>query len=330
MAWYAARFRADLLTLWLEEPAPELVEVSGAASNMSADSNRLMIAATTQSTSIDHAGPAFSVAVETGEAFSLIALEYQTVSPATVSPRGAELELIQWAELAHAAVTSPTPGVTLDMDASLPATTVSGSFAIPAHGTSGFFEEAHGTLRTTSVESRASGTFGLPTRLDVAPDGLAFEYEAQHVEPTDGSTVMSKYYLWGGTGALAGLVKPGPPVDGPQEGVLPEPVLPAAITIDFGDPISWTMNAVDRADPELGINAFFRNQGSGQPVWRVTAPPGAVQMVLPALPTGADPAEVLGEGALVAQIALCSIEHPEPYTYWCARWSSSRDVHLQR
>jgi hypothetical protein len=325
-----ARFGTKVLTLNMF-PTPEpFVDVSGTATNMSVATHRLLVAPTVPGVAQDGVGLSFSVKVTPGRDFSLVALEYAPVTPSTVSTRGEELTHVAWAELNHAAVSTATTGLTIDLGTPLTAIDVSGSFAIPTHGTSNFFDTAKGSLITSSVESTESGYLGRLRKIDVSSDGKSFEYDMSYVSIAAAPNLFTHYYVWAASGAIAAILKTGAPTPGMQDGVMPEPVVLAQASVDLGSPVTWSTNDVDRSDATLGLNAWITNATTSVSVWNVRMPAGTTELTLPALPTGADPDTVLGSGNLTTRIEVCALDAPEPFSNWCTRWSGSPSLVIVR
>ena len=213
----------DRLTFVLGSEPLSLVNVAGTASNMASESDVLLVSATIPAAISEAYGTDFSLSVVAGLQFSLVGLEYHGYA-ASPSGRGMQFTIDQWAELSQDAATADVLDVAFDLSNQLAPNTVTGSFAIPEHGSSGFFESAHGMVRTSSVGSRETGIFGYATEIEVADDEKSFEYTAQYVEPADAPLLFTHYLLFGEDGSTGSFFRPGPIGAGLQDGVPPEPV----------------------------------------------------------------------------------------------------------
>jgi hypothetical protein len=319
----------EMLELWLQEVAPEQIDVSGTATNMNDQAHRLLVSTTSSGTVHDAPGPDWSVQADPGQPFTVVGVEYAQDTSQVVSPRGRAFEVFGWGYLEHAAVSSATTGVTLDMSQSLTPTSVSGSFAIPQHGAGTFFDAAVGLARSSSLGSDGTAFLGLATLTDVAPDGVSFEYDLEYVEPAGDENPYTFYMMFRGAQTSA-LIVPGAPTAGAQPGTMPEPITIAVARRPLHDTFTWQLNEVDQADPDLTLNAWIQNQATSQIVWVVAMPPGATEMTLPELPSTAVADDVLGTGPLQTAINQCAAENSGAYEYQCSRWATGSTLTLTR
>lgn len=332
LARYIEGAHAERLRFLLLEQGPSTVAASGTATGMANEAHRLYLGANTAgSSSSDHAGPDWSLYVASGEPFALVGFEYHMVSPATVSARGEEFALDGWASLEHEAITEETSGLTFDMTNALAPTHVSGSFPLPLHGISDFFETAQGGVRASAAEFDGSLLLGLPTHLDVSTDGTAVEYDVEHVSPSVVAAPMTNYALWDSEGRGAGVQAIGYPSAGEQDFVVPEPV---TLTNEesiapYDTTLGWEMNEVDATDSLLTVNSWVSLRSTGVSAWYVRLPRGATEMTLPALPSNVDADAVFGTGSLAVIVQLCEERStPVEYAGYCARYSASKPFYL--
>ena len=329
-AWFMDRFDVDALTSYLMDREDDpLVTITGTAENMDDTANWLILSANRNNSIHSEPGADFSLDVAPDEAFKLIGLEYTGVAAPTVSTRGYETNFVKWSFLDHAAVSAPTSGVALDMDHGMTPTTVSGSYAVPQHGITTFFDLCRPLLRTSCAGSNGTSIWGLAARADVSANGQQINYDLEYVDAGDGTDQFS--WLGATQGDSSSMVMvTGKPTAGEQAIVMPEPPSIRTGVIPMGGAFTWELNEVDRADPDLSVNGFLRNRSTQALVWVVLAPHGSTEMPLPDLPSGIEPDDALDFGVLEGNITLCGASDPGPFEKWCSRWAQGITVQLIR
>lgn len=330
----------EVLTAYLLPVDPEMVLLSGAATPVIDPENHvIVVSATTRCSNRPFYAPSWAIAVRASTPTTIIAREWG-LGQTPVSPRGHSEVNHQWALLDHDAVSSDETSIDIDFGAPAAVTTVSGSIEIPSHGMSGFFEEGKARAGVRSRDSGGTTTVGIGAWVDVTADGSGIEYDMEHVTPATVELPWTYIRLYRGVTTpdhsgqeQSRLVVPGYPTAGAQAGVLPEPVqLAAAVPVSLGERLTWEMNAVDAADPQLSVQIEIYAPVSGKRRWRLTTPPGTTELTLPAaLPSNADPEEALGDSALEAVVEHCEpVLTPEAYRGLCRRWSRSVSVRIYR
>lgn len=309
--------------------APPLeVELSGTAAGMMDPAHRLNVfAIDTFSTAHNGDGPSWSVPVPRGVPATLVGIEYELLSPPLSV--AVEQRLHAWT---IADTVTPTADAMVSLDLADPARRLAahdvagGFFALPAR--------ADSPLRTTSsayvvaFDRAADGTLvgpnAVPTR--IAPDDARtrVDFDAQYVDlpGVDHSQAITRYVLQASP-VYALVVAEGLPKSGDaliEFLDVPEATTAGPLALEPGTEIT-----IDRRGAERAVQTQLYLQRRGNVRWVITAEgtdERTATLRIPALPSVADRAAVLGSGSLDAVPNVC-----EPSTSmrgYCARITTGR------
>ncbi|MBI5502403.1 MAG: carboxypeptidase regulatory-like domain-containing protein [Deltaproteobacteria bacterium] len=296
------------LGLFRRGPSPDLVELSGTALGMAADANTLSVGTTIRGEAYWSDGPDWSIQVEPGAAFAIVAAERH--SGPGFSGQHLEMIIDHWLLVDHAAITAAT---TFDLDFATGATptVVEGSFPMPARAESRLRTNGLGWI--TSFLTVGSATVSYPTVTDPASDWNSVEYTVEYVEPAgvDVADVRTQYCLVQSDNYSC-AIEDGYPAAGAQAVTLldlPRMIHPSGLTpYPLHDPIEW-----EAWDNEV-YPLLVLEDDAGR-VWTIRGAMDATSMVVPTLPSIVDEAELLGTGVVEASFAIYRLR-PDDDTLW--------------
>ena len=253
-------------------------------------------------------GASYSLQVPSNEAYSLIALDWtlQSSSSTAVSQT-----FLDWVELSQPAVTGATATANLDLTtgAKLTPVDVTGQMDLPG-GAKGPMAGAFGYWGVTTLESGESAFLGAPQTVGPTSDGSGIQWQGQYV-PLAGTTPFTSYSISLADGSIVGSNVKGYPTDGEHITGLPvPPVVASTASLKLAQAASFSSGLSPRLWTRLEI--------SGEPspattriVWEVYTSGSATSVKAPALPTGVDAAQALGQN-VTAQIVQCSSQDNGP------------------
>ncbi|MBI5488106.1 MAG: hypothetical protein HY905_12305 [Deltaproteobacteria bacterium] len=278
-------------------PSPDLVELSGTVTGMAADANTLSVGTTVHGESYWSSGPDWSIQVEPGAAFTIVAAERHSGAGST----GQHLEMTvdHWLLVDHAAITGAT---TFDLDFATGATptVVEGSFPMPARVESRLRTSGLGWI--TTYLTVGSATVGYPTATDPSSDWNSVVYTVEYVEPPGVAVedVRTQYCLVQNDDYSC-AIEDGYPGAGVQSVTLldlPQMTHPTGVTpYPLHDPVEW--EAWDNDVYPL----LILEDDIGR-VWTIRGPMDGTSIVVPALPSIVDEAELLGTGVVEGSFAI--------------------------
>ncbi len=266
-----------------EDESDGFVEIHGRASNMSDADHQLAVYATSARTFTRDTGYFWSLMVEPGVDFTLVAAEHE---PITRSLRSCSQQVHGWVVLDHAAVAEDTA---VDIDFASPATpvNVSSSVAVPD-------VRAESPLAgSTSIYSVVNDEWlyvGFSEHTAPSTDGTAFDLDFEYVEPAGLSAVQTIYrvapmdtYL-----GYSRVVVAGYPVAGTHDlGFLDLPDVHQNHMTYY--PLRETEFSWDLYDSGvevfLDINFELSVPELLRPLWRVDAPTDATSIRVPEPPS---------------------------------------------
>jgi hypothetical protein len=284
--------------------APTSVNVAGTLKGKDTINDDVTLSATTpDSTFFQDSTGSYSMTVPSGEAFTMVGLDWVLAGGVGVSSRGVAQTFLKWARLDQPASSGD---VTADFDfgaaTALTPVTVHGHADIPG-GASGPLSRSFAYYVVSTVESAGAAFIGAPTLSDVTKDASGFDWSGQYVQ-LDGATPMTTYEIANqdGSGTLA--FEMSYPTDGEQlTDLLPLPDS-ATTPIQLSDGASF-----GNAPASLSWVSLHLTVGTAPTVklaWVVRQKNGPfAQLNVPALPTGADPATVFGGAQISGQIRYC-------------------------
>jgi hypothetical protein len=284
------------ITIGRRGPSPDLVELSGSALNMAVDTHGLIVGATVQGDGYWADGPDWTMLVEPGTPFTIVATERHNGASMA---QHMEAPVDGWLMQDHAGLTAAG---TVDIDFGTPATAtvVDGSFPMPARAESRVRTDGVGWI--TSGLRDGSATVGFATVTDPSGDWNWIVYTAEYVEPTGvtAADVSTQYCLVQADNYSCAFAE-GYPGAGEQDLTLldlPRMINPpSARSYPLHDPIEW--EAWDR-----GVYPLLIVQDDVGRVWTIRGPLDGTRIVVPELPSTVDATELLGTGVVEASFAI--------------------------
>ncbi len=306
-------------------PPADFVEVSGRALHMADTSHDLTVSASIPHDKHAGTGPAWSIDVQPGRAFTVIGVESHVLEPLP-SGRGMDQVIDRWTLLDHPMVTTPTTA-DLDFDAPLTPTptTIRGSFPIGLRADSPLALDGYGYFWATTVSSALTVLLALPSRIDVRADGSAFDFEGEYLQlprtsdplavyalarPTTGERSTAIVAGWPASGAAAVTFLDLPTIDVPATAGTRHPLHEA---------IAWTAY-------DTGVAVVLHVLRDERTVWTVHAPQDATTLAVPQPPSGADVGDLLGTGLVEGRLTLYRRDAGDRYNAQAAR---SRTILLE-
>jgi hypothetical protein len=305
------------LTLYLikYKTQPDMITVTGKATDMDAQKTSLKVGATTWGTPYYGLFASYAVKVEKGKPFSLYGVQRKTTNVAPLVNN----KNLGFAKVDHIGATSD---VTLDISFTTKVTpvTVTGTMEVPTAAGS---KVAKGTPRWWVHQRGTSAILGFTTETTKGTGGQ-FSYTGEYVLPINTAGVITTYYsgnlaggIWHGSYIeVDGFPKPAAKVDRfleVPEMVKPTPIFTIITPVPMTDPIEWT-------NPEPAATPLIRiyHSTSLAYAWIVETKTASTKVTLPKLPSTATVAAVFGTGASSSgRVVLCSDR--DVAKQWCAR-----------
>jgi hypothetical protein len=296
----------------MEYPPADFVEITGNSLNMISEANDLGVTATVPSESLSDTGPAWTMHIQPGVAFTLVGLESHQLEP-PVSHRGIKQFFDQWTVVEHAAVTAAT-AIDLDFDstATPTPTTVTGSFTGPTRSDSPLRNSGTGYFYVTSRGSQFTVTLGWPSTIDVNVDWTGYNYDGEYVQVPGVTDPMTVYIIATSNGVRSTAIVEGWPTDGAHDlGFIDLPTVTApasfSTTHPMHSPIEWT--AYD-TDLECSVSVLR----DGTSVWSIRGPTDATSITIPAAPSTVDLPTLLGTGVVESRLNLFRRDATDTYS----------------
>jgi hypothetical protein len=293
-------------------PPADFVEITGNSLNMISETNDLGVTATVPSESLSDVGPAWTMHVQPGVAFTVVGLESHQLTP-PASHRGIAQFFDQWTILEHAAVTAATT-IDLDFDstATPTPTLVNGSFSGPTRSSSPLRNDGTGYFYVTSRGSQFTASLGWPTSIDVNPEWTGYNYDGEYLQVPGVTDPMTVYIIVAGGGARSTVIVEGWPTTGAHDLAfidLPTVTAPAIFSAlhPMHSPITWT--AFD-TDLECSVSVIR----DGTSVWSIRGPTDGTSITIPAAPSTADLPTLLGTGELEGRLNLFRRDATDTYS----------------
>lgn len=299
-------------------PPADFVAISGRALHMADERHELLVSASIPHDKHAGTGPAWTIEVQPGRAFTIVGVETHALEPPP-SGRGVAQAIDRWTVLDHPAASAPATAE-LDFDAPVTPTptTIHGSFPIGLPAESPLATGGYGYLWATTLGSSLTAVLALPTRVDISADGTAFEFDGEYLQlprtpdpltvfaitrPTTGERSVTIRDGWPASGAatVAFLDLP----------ALRTPASPAA-RHPLHDPIAWSAS-------DTGVEVLLQVVRDERTVWTVQAPRDATTLAVPAPPSVADVAGLLGTGLLEGYLTLYRRDASGRYNAQAAR-----------
>ena len=276
--------------------APERVEVSGTASNMTdAARHSLLVSATADGESFwsSTPGPTWSIRVAPAVPFALVAVEFAQEPAPCVGCLS--MPISGWVVQEHAAVTAPTT-VDLDFASPAPTTGVTGSFQSVTRGDSPLRTPDYGYVSVFDLESMAVlGTINTTT----LRSGGVIEFDMQYVTVAAVTRPLTAFRVVGNDW-VSGVIVEGYPAAGVQDLHFvdaPRMTAPATPTTrhPLHDPLRWELF-------DSALTPVLLIENDEQTVWWVRGPEDATTLTVPEPPAAVDLTALLGtrfaEGSL--------------------------------
>jgi hypothetical protein len=299
-------------------PPADFVAISGRALHMADERHELLVSANIPHDKHTGTGPAWTIEVQPGRAFTIVGVETHLLEPPP-SGRGVAQVIDRWTLLEHPAASAPGDAA-LDFDAPTTPTptTVRGSFPIGLRAESPLAVDGYGYFWATTLSSALTAVLALPTRVDVSADGTGFEFEGEYLQLPRTSDPLTVFALTRPeTGERSVVIRDGWPAGGAAAvSFLDLPTLrtPASPSTrhPLHDPIAWTAY-------DAGIEVSLQVMLDERTVWTVQAPRDAETLAVPLPPSVADVAGLLGTGVVEGHLTLYRRDASGSYNTQAAR-----------
>jgi len=301
--------------------APPWAPVSGTASNPDPQSTTLTLSPTVPGTGHQSSSFDFTIGVAPDTPFSLVALQW-AFGPTPSSNREVSQDFFGWTHVEHAAITGPTT-VDVDLADQLTPVAVAGTMVLPTDPASALRTDGWAYYQVQTWDTGAY--LGFVTRTHLAASEDEFTYVGEHVVVPDAGDVVTVYYVGFGDGGITVIREAGYPEDGATiQGFLEPPNITRPANPGVGVPLT---DPIELATPDSDVEVVTLGiLKQGAPRWILSAKAGATTFEVPALPSTANPAEVLGGGVLEGVIYLqADCDELE-----CARYVGSEPFRLSQ
>lgn len=277
-----ARADASGLITLRPESLPQLVAFSGTLANVMDPTNHYCDVLADVGGRLTVTGTTFSGTVQARTPFNIYAFE--SIFDGTSAYHWTYTPIAA-VRVSHAALTTTGGSATIDLaSGTLPLTTVTGSMPVPPDG-----NRAQGgtpNVIVTSDETDGLASYGFASAMDLAADGVTFDYTVSQLAVIDAITPITKHYFQTDAGIYTEIERDGTPgaaAISSSEWLLP----PRVVTPASG--VTQSLSApIEVADVDPAAPVVVRVYGDVGLVWTLVLPPAGTTVTTPPIPDGVD------------------------------------------
>jgi hypothetical protein len=222
-------------------------------------------------------GTTYTGALASDTPFNLYA--YEAVYTET-SRYGFTYVIARAVQVTHPALTRAAV-LDIDMSASLPLTTVTGSFPVPADGNR--VQAGYPNMIVTARDTPGRPTLGFATAMDLAPDGVSMDFTVSYLGTIGSAMPRTLVYFITEERLYTQITLASLPTASPIAAAT-EFLAPPRVTSPTTQPLSAPIALAD-IDPTTDVQLSL---DAGYSVWDIQLPRGATQLVIPAPPDAVD------------------------------------------